>query len=92
MAKLIISLIGVLFICYWIIRRPKGIRKVLELFSNVAFRITLSFCVLYALSYGAGYLGIWVPLNFASILIVALLGIPGVLLIVCLTGFNYFFP
>ncbi len=91
MAKLVISLIGILFVFYLVVRKPKGIRKVLELLSSVAFRITLSFCVLYALSYGAGYLGIWVPLNFASILIVALLGIPGIVLVVCLTGFNHFF-
>ncbi|MGX9132834.1 pro-sigmaK processing inhibitor BofA family protein [Rummeliibacillus sp. JY-2-4R] len=91
MAKLVISLIGILFVFYLVVRKPKGIRKVLELFSSVAFRITLSFCILYALSYGAGYLGIWVPLNFASILIVALLGIPGVFLVLCLAGFNYFF-
>jgi len=91
MTKLIISLIGVLFVFCWLLIKPKGIKRIFELLSSVAFRITLSFCVLYALSYGAGYLGVWVPLNFASILIVALLGIPGVALVVCLTGFNYFF-
>lgn len=91
MSKLIVSLIGILFVFYWVLKKPKGIRKILELFSSVAFRITLSFCILYALSYSAGYIGVWVPLNFASIFIVAVLGIPGVLLVVCLTAFNYFF-
>lgn len=91
MAKLIISLIGILFVFYWIISKPKGIRKILELFSNIAFRITLAFCVLYVLSYGAGYIGVWIPVNFASILIVGVLGIPGVILVACLAGLNYFF-
>ncbi|GEL06578.1 pro-sigmaK processing inhibitor BofA family protein [Rummeliibacillus sp. G93] len=90
MAKLIISLIGVLFVFYLLVKKPKGIRKVLELLSNVVFRITLSFCLLYILSYGAGYIGIWVPLNFASILIVAILGMPGAILVIALTLLNHF--
>jgi len=42
------------------------------------------------LSYGAGYIGIWVPLNFASILIVAILGMPGAILVIALTLLNHF--
>lgn len=51
--------------------------KVLDWFSVFWFRLAMSFLGLFVLHIAAGFFGILVPINIASGVIVALLGIPG---------------
>lgn len=51
--------------------------KVLDWFSVFWFRLAMAFLGLFVLHIAAGFFGVFVPINIASGLVVALLGIPG---------------
>jgi len=53
------------------------ILKVLDWFSVFWFRLAMSFLGLFVLHIAAGFFGVFVPINIASGVVVALLGIPG---------------
>lgn len=55
----------------------KQIKKVFEYLSVYWFRFAFSFLVLFVLNVAAGFLGIYVPVNIASGIVITLLGIPG---------------
>jgi len=55
----------------------KQIRKVFERLSVYWFRLAFSFLVLFILNVSAGFIGIHVPVNITSGVVIAVLGIPG---------------
>ncbi|WP_342507637.1 pro-sigmaK processing inhibitor BofA family protein [Sporosarcina sp. FSL K6-2383] len=56
----------------------KQIQKVLERLSVYWFRLAFAFLVLFAMNIAGGFVGVYVPVNIASGLLLAVLGIPGV--------------
>ncbi|KXH86712.1 pro-sigmaK processing inhibitor BofA [Sporosarcina sp. HYO08] len=55
----------------------KQIQKGLELLSIFWFRLAFAFLALFAMNVVGGFIGIYVPINIASGLILTILGIPG---------------
>ena len=55
----------------------KQIRKTTERISVFWFRLAFAFLILFAMNIVGGFLGIHVPVNVASGLTLAILGIPG---------------
>lgn len=55
----------------------KQIHKVLERLSMYWFRLAFAFLVLFAMNIAGGFIGVYVPVNIASGLLLAVLGIPG---------------
>ena len=56
----------------------KHIQKALERLSVYWFRLAFAFLVLFALNVAGGFFGVYVPVNIASGLLLAVLGIPGI--------------
>ena len=56
----------------------KQIQKALERLSVYWFRLAFAFLVLFAMNVAGGFVGIYVPVNIASGLLLAILGIPGI--------------
>ena len=54
------------------------IYRVIDWFSIFWFRLAMAFLGLFVLHIAAGFFGVFVPINIASGLVVALLGIPGI--------------
>ena len=72
--------IGILvggFILLLLLMDKKQVRKVFERLSIYWFRLAFSFLVLFIMNVTAGFFGIYVPVNIASGLVIAVLGIPG---------------
>ena len=65
------------FFLLLLLMNRKQVRKVLELLPVYWFRIAFSFLLLFAMNIVAGFIGIYVPINIASGLLIAILGIPG---------------
>jgi len=61
----------------FLLSRKELIFKVLDWFSVFWFRLAMAFLGLFVLHIAAGFFGVIVPINIASGLVVALLGIPG---------------
>ncbi|WP_238988106.1 pro-sigmaK processing inhibitor BofA family protein [Filibacter tadaridae] len=55
----------------------KQIQKASERLSVYWFRLAFAFLVLFAMNVAGGFIGIYVPINIASGLLLAVLGIPG---------------
>lgn len=73
---IVILLVG--FVLLLLLMNKKQVRKLLEQLPIYWFRIAFSFLVLFAINIAAGFFGIYVPINIASGLLIAFLGIPGV--------------
>ena len=56
----------------------KHIHKALERLSVFWFRLALAFLVLFAMNVAGGFIGVYVPVNITSGLLLAVLGIPGI--------------
>ena len=72
--------IGILiggFILLLLLMDKKQVRKVFERLSIYWFRLAFSFLLLFIMNVAAGFFGIYVPVNIASGLVIAILGIPG---------------
>ena len=72
--------IGILvggFILLLLLMDKKQVKKVFERLSIYWFRLAFSFLVLFIMNVTAGFFGIYVPVNIASGLVIAVLGIPG---------------
>lgn len=72
--------IGILiggFILLLFLMDKKQVKKVFERLSIYWFRLAFSFLVLFIMNVTAGFFGIYVPVNIASGLVIAVLGIPG---------------
>ena len=55
----------------------KRIKRVVEFLSIYWFRLAFSFLALFIVNVGAGFFGVYVPVNVVSGLIITVLGIPG---------------
>ena len=55
----------------------KRIKKAIEFLSIYWFRLAFSFLALFILNVGAGFFGVYIPVNVVSGLIITVLGIPG---------------
>lgn len=75
----VISIIVVgLVLLLLVIVDKKHIQKALERLSVYWFRLAFAFLVLFAMNVAGGFIGVYVPVNITSGLLLAVLGIPGV--------------
>ena len=70
-----ISIVGVILLL--LVMDKKRVKKVFEFLSIYWFRLAFSFLALFILNVGAGFFGIYVPVNIVSGLVITVLGIPG---------------
>ena len=63
------------------------VKKVFERLSIYWFRLAFAFLILFTLNVAAGFLGVYIPVNIASGLVIAILGIPGIVSICTLAFF-----
>ncbi|MCZ2260893.1 pro-sigmaK processing inhibitor BofA family protein [Sporosarcina sp. G11-34] len=73
---LVILIVGFILLLLLLVNK-KQVRKVMEHLSVYWFRLAFSFLLLFVLNIAAGFFGIYVPINIASGLLIAVLGIPG---------------
>lgn len=55
----------------------KQVRKVFERLSIYWFRLAFSFLILFLMNVAGGFIGVYVPINIASGLVITVFGIPG---------------
>ena len=75
--KVILPVLLIGFILIALLMDKKPLKNVLEFISVYWFRFAFSFLVLYLLNVGAGFFGVYVPINMASGLVITILGVPG---------------
>lgn len=75
--KAVISIFVVGFILLLLVMDKKHVKRIFEFLSIYWFRLAFSFLVLFILNVGAGFFGIYVPVNIVSGLVITVLGIPG---------------
>lgn len=71
----VILIVG--FLLLLLLMNKKQVRKTFERLSVYWFRLAFSFLLLFVMNIAAGFFGIYVPINIASGLLIAVLGIPG---------------
>lgn len=76
--KFALGTAAVLFVLLICIRNKRIFYTVAEKLSVFWFRLAASFLILFLLNLGAGLAGFFVPINIASGLLIAILGIPGI--------------
>ena len=75
----VISIIVVgLVLLLLVIVDKKHIHKALERLSVYWFRLAFAFLFLFAMNVAGGFVGVYVPVNITSGLLLAVLGIPGI--------------
>jgi inhibitor of the pro-sigma K processing machinery len=72
----IVSVVLVLLLL--VLMDKKHIQKVVERLSVYWFRLAFAFLVLFAMNVAGGFVGIYVPVNITSGVLLAILGIPGI--------------
>ncbi|WP_301110242.1 pro-sigmaK processing inhibitor BofA family protein [Sporosarcina sp.] len=76
MKFLVVALIGAVLLI--LLRMNKNtLEKGMERLSVFWFRLAFAFFVLFLMNIAGGFIGIYVPVNIASGVILAVLGIPG---------------
>lgn len=76
--KLALYVIGIILLLFLFLNKQSKV-KVIELFSIWWFRIAMAFVVLFGIHVISGFFGFYVPVNILSGLMIAMLGIPGIL-------------
>jgi inhibitor of the pro-sigma K processing machinery len=76
--KLTLYVIGIILLLFLFLNKQSKM-KVVELFSVWWFRIAMAFVVLFGMHVIASFFGFNVPVNIISGLMIATLGIPGIL-------------
>ena len=76
--KVIGIVVVILVLLLLVVVDKKHIQKALERLSVYWFRLAFAFLVLFAMNVAGGFVGIYVPVNIASGLLLAILGIPGI--------------
>ncbi|MCG7346530.1 pro-sigmaK processing inhibitor BofA family protein [Sporosarcina sp. ACRSL] len=71
-----IAIIGVILLSLLMLDK-KQIKKLSERLSVFWFRLAFAFLALFILNIVGGFVGIYFPVNFASGILLAILGIPG---------------
>ena len=82
--KVAISILGVGMILLLLLMNKKQVKKVFEFLSIYWFRLAFSFLVLFIANVGAGFFGIYVPVNVISGVVITVLGVPGFLAVFAL--------
>ncbi|MBO1911125.1 pro-sigmaK processing inhibitor BofA family protein [Microvirga sp. 3-52] len=80
-----ISIAGLILL--FLLMDKKQVKKVFERLSIYWFRLALAFLVLFIMNVAAGFIGIYVPVNIISGIVIAVLGIPGFVSICALAFF-----
>ncbi|MFS0577511.1 pro-sigmaK processing inhibitor BofA family protein [Sporosarcina sp. 179-K 3D1 HS] len=76
MNVIILATVGVVLLLLLMLDK-KQIQNGAERLSVFWFRLAFAFLLLFAMNIAGGFIGIYVPVNIASGLILAILGIPG---------------
>ena len=79
-------IIGVLILLFLLMDK-KQVKKVFERLSIYWFRLAFAFLVLFIMNVAAGFVGLYIPVNIASGIVIAVLGIPGLASICALAFF-----
>ena len=85
--KIAIGVIVVGLVLLFLLMDKKQVKKVFERLSIYWFRLAFAFLVLFIMNVAAGFVGIYVPVNIASGIVIAVLGIPGLASICALAFF-----
>lgn len=85
--KIAIGIIVVGLILLFLLMDKKQVKKFFERLSIYWFRLAFAFLVLFIMNVAAGFVGIYVPVNIASGIVIAVLGIPGLASICALAFF-----
>lgn len=72
-----IIVIGLVLLLLVIVDK-KHIHKALERLSVYWFRLAFAFLVLFAMNVAGGFIGVYIPVNITSGILLAVLGIPGI--------------
>lgn len=75
--KAAIGIFIVGFVLLLLLVDGKRVKRVFEFLSVYWFRLAFSFLALFILNVGAGFFGVYVPVNVVSGLVITILGIPG---------------
>jgi inhibitor of the pro-sigma K processing machinery len=76
--KVIGIVVVILVLLLLVVVDKKHIHQALERLSVYWFRLAFAFLVLFVMNVAGGFVGIYVPVNITSGLLLAILGIPGV--------------
>ena len=85
--KIAIGVIVVVLILLFLLMDKKQVKKIFERLAIYWFRLAFAFLVLFAMNVAAGFIGVYVPVNIASGLVIAVLGLPGLASICALAFF-----
>jgi len=76
--KVIGIVIVIVVLLLLVVVDKKHIHQALERLSVYWFRLAVAFLVLFVMNVAGGFVGIYVPVNITSGLLLAILGIPGI--------------
>lgn len=82
--KLFIYVIGIILLLFLFLNKRSKV-KVIEMFSIWWFRIAFAFVVLFGIHVVSSFFGFFVPVNIISGLIIAALGLPGIMSIILIS-------
>ncbi|HLR09985.1 MAG TPA: pro-sigmaK processing inhibitor BofA family protein [Sporosarcina sp.] len=85
--KVAFFLVLVGMILVGILANRSFMKKLISIFSVYWFRFAFSFFVLFLLNVGLGFVGIFVPINIASAVVLTVLGFPGFVMVISLAIF-----
>lgn len=85
--KVAFFLLGTCLVLMGFVLNRRYMKKVVSFFSIYWFRFACSFFVLFLLNVGLGFLGVFVPINLASAIVLTLLGFPGFIAIISIVIF-----
>lgn len=82
--KVAIGILGVGVVLLLLLMNKRQVKKVFAFLSLYWFRLAFSFLILFIANVGAGFFGVYIPVNVVSGLLITVLGIPGFLSVVAL--------
>ncbi|WP_343035098.1 pro-sigmaK processing inhibitor BofA family protein [Sporosarcina jiandibaonis] len=85
--KIAIGIVMSGLILLFLLMDKKQMKKIFERLSIYWFRLAFAFLALFIMNVAAGFFGVYVPVNIASGLVIAVLGIPGIASICALAFF-----
>ena len=82
--KLFFYVIGIILLLFLFLNKRSKI-KVIEMFSIWWFRIAFAFVILFGIHVVSSFFGFFVPVNIISGLMIAILGLPGILSVILIS-------
>jgi len=82
--KLFIYVIGIILLLFLFLNKRSKV-KVIEMFSIWWFRIAFAFVILFGIHVVSSFFGFFVPVNIISGLIIAALGLPGIMSVILIS-------